>query len=414
MKAKPEGAQYRNLFLDERRGSIIYWRQHAGEVYTRRLDTLKWSVAAARRDAIEDELALPRRRTATPIPPPARTFGSWADDYLRDGLGERAATTRYDHGRLLRAEGAAGALRDLPLAEIDAVALAGLLKPAWSPSTVNNVLSAVARVFTYAEARGYAGANPTPALRRRLADARRGTKAARAAAAPKANPIERPEELARLLAEAAAESREAGVFVLLLLDAGLRFGEARAVAWGDVAWGSDDRDTSRALLIRRNLPRGALEPEPTKSGRERRVALSKRLRGALREHYRDRFQPGPEAPLFPELDADTFRKREWRRILERAGIGDRDPKDLRDTYASQLLTCGVPLAYISAQLGHGDAAVTAKHYARWTGGAEYRDPMLRRPGEVPADFLARLPGAKALTKALTGRRGETARRASVR
>jgi len=29
-------------------------------------------------------------------------------------------------------------------------------------------------------------------------------------------------------------------------------------------------------------------------------------------------------------------------------------KDLRDTYASQLLTCGVPLAFLSAQLGHAD------------------------------------------------------------
>jgi hypothetical protein len=35
--------------------------------------------------------------------------------------------------------------------------------------------------------------------------------------------------------------------------------------------------------------------------------------------------------------------------------------------------------------------VTAQHYARWVAGSEYRDPMARRPGEVPADFLARLP-----------------------
>jgi integrase len=29
-------------------------------------------------------------------------------------------------------------------------------------------------------------------------------------------------------------------------------------------------------------------------------------------------------------------------------------KDLRDTFASQLLTSGVPLGYISHQLGHAD------------------------------------------------------------
>ena len=67
---------------------------------------------------------------------------------------------------------------------------------------------------------------------------------------------------------------------------------------------------------------------------------------------------------------------------------------LRDTFASQLITCGVPLGYVSRQLGHADLAVTAQHYAKWAGGDDYRDPLLRRPGEVPADFLARLPGMK--------------------
>ena len=63
---------------------------------------------------------------------------------------------------------------------------------------------------------------------------------------------------------------------------------------------------------------------------------------------------------------------------------------LRDTFASQLLTVGVQLGYVSAQLGHADLGTTATHYAKWCGDGEYRDPMVRREGEVPADFLARL------------------------
>jgi hypothetical protein len=66
-------------------------------------------------------------------------------------------------------------------------------------------------------------------------------------------------------------------------------------------------------------------------------------------------------------------------------------KDLRDTFASQLLTSGVSLGYVSKQLGHADVAVTAKHYSRWAGGDFYREPMMLEPGEVPADLLARLP-----------------------
>ena len=43
--------------------------------------------------------------------------------------------------------------------------------------------------------------------------------------------------------------------------------------------------------------------------------------------------------------------------------GRRAMKDLRDTFASQLLTAGVQLGYVSAQLGHADVGVTT--YARW-------------------------------------------------
>ena len=33
---------------------------------------------------------------------------------------------------------------------------------------------------------------------------------------------------------------------------------------------------------------------------------------------------------------------------------------------------------------------SARHYAKWALGDDYRDPILRLPGEVPADLLARL------------------------
>ena len=67
-------------------------------------------------------------------------------------------------------------------------------------------------------------------------------------------------------------------------------------------------------------------------------------------------------------------------------------KDLRDTFASQLLTAGITLQYISGQLGHESACVTEKHYAKWIGDDDYREPMPLEEGEVPADLLARLPG----------------------
>ena len=52
----------------------------------------------------------------------------------------------------------------------------------------------------------------------------------------------------------------------------------------------------------------------------------------------------------------------------------------------------MPLKYISRQLGHSNTQVTEHHYARYLvdEGDDYRDPVPRLEGEVPADFLSRL------------------------
>ena len=96
--------------------------------------------------------------------------------------------------------------------------------------------------------------------------------------------------------------------------------------------------------------------------------------------------------MLPGVEPGNFRSREWRRILKRAGIGHWKMKDLRDTYASWLLTAGLPVAYIAKQLGHGSTAVTEASYADWISkDAFYLEPVRLEPGEVPADLLARLP-----------------------
>ena len=64
-------------------------------------------------------------------------------------------------------------------------------------------------------------------------------------------------------------------------------------------------------------------------------------------------------------------------------------KDLRDSFASWLLTVGVNPAWVSKALGHATWAVTANHYAARIGDG-YREPMALAPGEVPPDLLARL------------------------
>ena len=134
----------------------------------------------------------------------------------------------------------------------------------------------------------------------------------------------------------------------------------------------------------------------TKSGRERTVAMSRRLRGALLAFQLTKGRPGEGLIAF--IDHGNYRS--FRKLCKAAKVSEaakvngstrpRTPKDLRDTFASQLLTAGVQLGYVSRQLGHADVSVTARHYARWAGGDAYRCPLDVGEDEVPADLLARL------------------------
>ena len=69
------------------------------------------------------------------------------------------------------------------------------------------------------------------------------------------------------------------------------------------------------------------------------------------------------------------------------------PKDLRDTFGSWLVSLGIPMLYVSRQLGHSTTGVTETHYAKWIpgDGSLYLEPPRLEPGEIPADFLTRLP-----------------------
>ena len=77
--------------------------------------------------------------------------------------------------------------------------------------------------------------------------------------------------------------------------------------------------------------------------------------------------------------------------MRRTGLAGHTPKDLRDTFASWLVSLGVPVAWVSHSLGHSNWAVTARHYAQWMEDAAGRQftPELES-GDVWPDLMARL------------------------
>ncbi len=418
VRRKPVGAKYRNLF--RRNGVIYYQRRIAGKRIKLSTKTDDWTEAAAFRDLYEQRKGIGGSYfLAIEVP----TLAEFSVRYLAEDVEHLAATTLEDRESQLRRDGPL--LPFLGSRKLDEIT-PPILREWWSSevlgrgksvATGRSYMSTLSAIFAYAADLGLIEASPMPAFREQVRRRRR-TKGARAESdsSAKIRPIESLDELQRFVAatfaEAAgdmgrhfAEQKEkktrrrrslderthglrALAAVLLMLDGGFRVGEVAGLTWGQVRWGDDDDDATRAIVIDRSRPRGGEESAP-KSGRRRVVALSRRLRRVLELLEAVQFEPGPAALVLPRFDPNNFTARPWRRILKAADIGHRSPKDLRDTFASWLLSLGVQLGYVSQQLGHADVAVTARHYARWCGGDVYRDPMPLEEGEVPADLVAR-------------------------
>lgn len=174
----------------------------------------------------------------------------------------------------------------------------------------------------------------------------------------------------RLLEAVKGERLEALYSVALAL--GLRRGEALGLKWVDL-----DLDAGR-LTVLRSLQRvaGKLQLVETKTSSGRRtITLPQIALRALREHRRRQLQErliaGSEwndsGLVFTNyrgipLEPMTLR-RDFRRVLAKAGLPAMRLHDLRHSAASLMLTLGVPLKTIQEVLGHSSIGVTAGFYA---------------------------------------------------
>jgi integrase/recombinase XerD len=54
-----------------------------------------------------------------------------------------------------------------------------------------------------------------------------------------------------------------------------------------------------------------------------------------------------------------------RPLFRKAGLPNGHPHQLRDTFAVEMLSAGIPIGEVSKMLGHSNIATTEKHYAPW-------------------------------------------------
>lgn len=158
------------------------------------------------------------------------------------------------------------------------------------------------------------------------------------------------EEVAQLLRVVTDPFERA--LLVFAFDTGARSGEQIAITWGDIEW------FNNTIVFRRASSRGVVGP--TKDGEERRVPMTPRLAQALKgiRHLKGDL-------VFSQSDGKPLDPWRLRRLLDRAcaraGLRRIRRHDCRHSFASQLVTAGVPLPQVQAWLGHSTIHMTMRY-----------------------------------------------------
>jgi integrase len=245
-------------------------------------------------------------------------------------------------------------------------------------------LDCLSLLFKFAVNEGHDVVNPVGAVKGDIMAEYRNTAEFRNRDETNKNPLT-IEEIKAFLPKLEKGDPDFVLWCLLMFEGGLRMGEAFGLQWGDIWAAQSEQDTQRHIHVRRS--RQGNRVGPTKSGRTRKVRLSQRLRRVLLERKMQIGRPGDEEFVVPSAWPKPYRQ-QLRQVCKAARIDNHTPKDFRDTFATLLLMNGIPLKWISNQLGHGSVAVTERHYARWMDEDEYRNPWQVSEGQVPMDLFA--------------------------
>jgi len=204
-------------------------------------------------------------------------------------------------------------------------------------------------------------------------------------------------EQVRQLLDQTAEDRLGALYTLAVFT-GIREGELFALQWSDIdlgyKWSDIDMDSGRGKIspengmvhIRRTLRANAKgfefgSPKTEKS--MRKVAIGSSVTKALLKHRT--MQSAEAIPLGSAWDQSelvftnsvgghlrpqNFLRRDFRPVLVRAELPEITFHQLRHTAASLALAQGVPVADVSAMLGHAGPHITLKIYAHILPGSE--------------------------------------------
>jgi integrase len=258
----------------------------------------------------------------------------------------------------------------------------------FTPTAVNRILATLAAALNLAE-------------RERLIE-----RAPRVDLLPRdeSEPIVPPsdDELDAIL-KAAADFREIAPVmpeaIELAAETGMRAGEQFTLSWRSVDFSMGE---TGAIRIEKQ-PRAKLidgQPWRPKYKKSRTIPLTPRARELLLD-LRARGPNEPDAPVIPSRGGSPYNRLEaapdkagkgfFPDVVEAAGLAGRVRwHDLRHFFAVRALMRGVPMAVVSAWLGHSDINLTVKRYGRWAAESREQWSWAKKMG-TPIDAIGPRP-----------------------
>lgn len=148
-------------------------------------------------------------------------------------------------------------------------------------------------------------------------------------------------------------------FILFMYSSGMRPGEIIALKWKDVDF------EKKQIKIYKTMVRGKLSPPKTKASK-RDIDMLTLAEQALKAQYEltkdyDFVFINSQKTFFFSHDIINLR---FRKVLQSNDIQDRKLYNLRHTFASQLVSSGEDLNWISKTLGHKDPQTTLMYYSK--------------------------------------------------
>lgn len=222
--------------------------------------------------------------------------------------------------------------------------------PDTSAKRINNVLSPLRVMLAEAVDDGLIPTNPAASL------------TVRRKAKPKEDDDIDPFTVDEVAAILAAADEQFENYCRFNFACGARTSEVIGLWWPRVDWTRNKARITQAFVM------GKMKTTKTKAGL-RDIELLPPALDALKAQRKHSQLAGEAVFLNPDTgkawEGDRQVREHWRKVLKQAGVRYRYPYQMRHTFASQALSAGENLLWVSKMLGHTDPTMTARVYARW-------------------------------------------------